>query len=424
MRQGRAFKRCSKCGARVPERRCAKCGSDVWTWSFVVDVARRGERRQQRTKAGFVSKAAAVDAMNRLQQQKIDGEFVEPSRMTLANYLRSWYQGGELRGWEANTTRDYRNSIERHIVPALGNIPLQALATTHLEAFYAGLLQAGKVTRKRGLEIRGPLSRKMVHNIHICLRAALQDAAESDPPLMRRNPASKAFSYSRGKHRKELPTWTTEQIQAFLRHTANDRELALYRTALMTGMRRGELLGLRRADLSLRFKRLQVRQQWARDGDRGLRIKGLKTDAKAWRTIDLDDGTVEILAGLLAAQDDERDKLSAAYQDRDLVFCRPDGSPYDVDVVTRTFQRRAKAASLPVMPFHGCRHTHATLLLENGESLKYVAERLGDREDTVLETYGHVTSKMRSIAVSRLGALIDGPRFRQQASGWIAASSF
>ena len=132
--------------------------------------------------------------------------------------------------------------------------------------------------------------------------------------------------------------------------------------------------------------------------------------SKAWRTIDLDDGTVDSLAVLLAAQDDERNEWGTAYHDRDLVFCRRDGSPYDVDVVTRTFQHRAKAAGLPVIPFHGCRHTHATLLLENGESLKYVAERLGDREDTVLETYGHVTSKMRSAAVSRLAALIDGPR--------------
>lgn len=69
------------------------------------------------------------------------------------------------------------------------------------------------------------------------------------------------------------------------------------------------------------------------------------------------------------------------------------------------------AAGVRVIPLHGLRHTHATLLLENGESLKYVAERLGDREDTVLETYSHVTSKMRSDAVSRLASLIDGRGF-------------
>ena len=73
--------------------------------------------------------------------------------------------------------------------------------------------------------------------------------------------------------------------------------------------------------------------------------------------------------------------------------------------------RRAADAGVRRITFHGMRHTHATLLLENGESLKDVAERLGDREDTVLEIYGHVTSKMRAAAPSRLAALIDGPRF-------------
>jgi integrase len=251
----------------------------------------------------------------------------------------------------------------------------------------------------------------MVHNIHICLRAALQDALEADPPLIRRNPASKAFPYSPSKDRKEMHTWTTEEIQEFLDFTARDREAPLYRTALMTGMRRGELLGLRRSDVDVRAKRLQVRQQWARDGARGLRIKGLKTGTKAWRTIDLDDVTVETLRAQLEAQAFERNGWGNAYRDMDLVFCRPDGSPYDVDGVTDRFGRRAKAAGVKVIRFHDMRHTHATLLLENGESLKYVAERLGDREDTVLITYAHVTSKMRAAAVDRLASLIDGTRF-------------
>jgi len=208
-----------------------------------------------------------------------------------------------------------------------------------------------------------------------------------------------------------MKTWSTEEIQQFLDFTARDREAPLYRTALMTGLRRGEVLGLRRSDLDIRSKRLQVRQQYARDGDRGLRIKGLKTDAKSWRNIDLDDVTVEALRGQLEAQAFERNAWKDGYKDQDLLFCNPDGTPLDVDSVTRRFERRAAAAGVRVIRFHDMRHSNATLLLENGESLKYVAERLGDREDTVLETYSHVTSKMRTGAVSRLAASIDGRNF-------------
>lgn len=87
----------------------------------------------------------------------------------------------------------------------------------------------------------------------------------------------------------------------------------------------------------------------------------------------------------------------------DLVFCKWDGSPYDPDETTRRFE--ARAATCPGVlgiRFHDMRHTHATLLLESGESIKYVAERLGDREDTVLETYAHVTSKMRFSGVGKV----------------------
>ena len=95
-------------------------------------------------------------------------------------------------------------------------------------------------------------------------------------------------------------------------------------------------------------------------------------------------------------------------QDLDLVFCKPDGSPYDPDETTRRFEARAEACSVvPRIRFHDMRHTHATLLLESGESVRYVAERLGDREDTVVETYSHVTPRMRSSAVSKVRTFFD-----------------
>jgi integrase len=132
-------------------------------------------------------------------------------------------------------------------------------------------------------------------HVNIVLRAALQDATEQDPPLLRKNPASKAFSYSRQKNRVEMKTWTAAQVQQFLDFVAIDREAAFFRVALMMGMRRGELLGLRRRDLDLDNARLKVRQQVCKKGAHGLEFKGLKTGTKAWRTIKLDPATVEQL---------------------------------------------------------------------------------------------------------------------------------
>ena len=105
-----------------------------------------------------------------------------------------------------------------------------------------------------------------------------------------------------------------------------------------------------------------------------------------------------------ANQEFERRARGDNYRrDLDLVFCKRDGMPYDPTETSRRFESRAAACpGVLAIRFHDMRHTHATLLLESGESIKYVAERLGDREDTVLETYAHLTPRMRSSAVGKV----------------------
>lgn len=93
--------------------------------------------------------------------------------------------------------------------------------------------------------------------------------------------------------------------------------------------------------------------------------------------------------------------------DLNLVFCKPDGNPHDPDETTRRFERRTvRCPGVRFIHFHGMRHAHATLLLVAGENVEYVAERLGDREDTVVETYAHVTPRMRSSAVGKVRAFL------------------
>jgi integrase len=433
------YRRCGRCGRTVQDsraKRCPHCGGERVSWAYKVDVAALGAKRVPQSKSGFTTKREALEAMARLQTGRLDGTYVEPSKLTLGAYLDDWLAGGPTRGWRGNTARDYRVGVG-HIKLKLADVPLQALTFAQIEGLYGYLLTQGKRSRRDGDDSRSGLARKTVANVHICLRAALNDAVQTDPPVLRRNPAIGAFTYSRTKDRVEMLTWSVEEVQGFLAFTVEDRDHGLYRTALMTGMRRGELLGLRRRDLDLNAvvdgeprPRLRVRQQWTKDGDAGLRILILKTGTKAWRTIDLDPVTADALREHVAAQEFERRSWGAAYGrgcphcakridgrcptcglepiDLDLVFPLSDGMPHDPDVITGRFERRAEECpGVQRIRFHDQRHTHATLLLETGESLKCVAERLGDREDTVLETYGHVTARMRIGAVSRLAALLE-----------------
>lgn len=143
-----------------------------------------------------------------------------------------------------------------------------------------------------------------------------------------------------------------------------------------------------------------VRQQYSRAGEEGLAFRSLKTGDRAWRTVDLDDGTAAALRGHLAVQEFQRRSWGPLYvskcprcgkqvegrcatcrlqaTDLDLMFCHADGSPFDPDVITHRFERRGElCAGVVRIRFHDMRHTHATLLLEDGATERYAAERLG-----------------------------------------------
>lgn len=440
MRRGHVFKRCTKCGSRVAEQKCGRCGAETYTWVYKVDDSLPGQARHQRMKGGFSTKAAALGALSKLQVAKADGTHVDPTRLTLGEYLDQWWADADAHGWEGTTKTEYGVSIRLHLKPHLGSTPLQTLTSAQVRAHYAWLLKSGKVRRDRMGEItyQGPLSPKTVQNIHIVLRSALNDAVNADPPLVRRNVAMGCYTYSRRKRRPEMLTLTIEEVRAFLVRTVDDPQHVLWRVALMTGLRRGELLGLRRRDLVLdkvvngsAAPALNVRQQYARNGEAGLTFRGLKTGTMAWRAVDLDPETAGALRAHVEAQDTQRAVWGDAYAgkcprcgkpiadrcarcgrpaaDLDLVFCHPEGTPYDPDGVTDRFERATdQCPGVLRIRFHDMRHTHATLLLENGATERYVAERLGDTVEMVHETYGHVTAKMRAGAVELLSTLVTG----------------
>jgi integrase len=371
-------------------------------------------------KGGFATKAAAQEALNRLQVEKADGTHVDPSRITVGEYLDQWYADAAAHGWEGTTHTEYGVSIRLHLTPYLGSTRLQALTSVQVRAHYGWLLKQGKIRRNRVGEItyQGPLSPKTVLNVHICFRSALNDAVNAVPPLLRKNVATGAYTYNRRKNRPEMLTWTVDEVRAFLAYTRDDPDRVLWWVALTTGMRRGELLGLRRRDLALDRRvsgqlapALNVRQQYARSGRAGLRFRSLKTGDNAWRTIDLDAETAAVLKRHMEAQDRQRLAWGEVYRDDlDLVFCHPDGSPHDPDVATHRFERQTEQCPGVIrIRFHDQRHTHATLLLEEGATERYVAERLGDTVEMIHETYGHVTPRMRAAAVDRLGSLLAPP---------------
>ena len=410
MRGGSVFRRCNSkaCRARVEvgARVCPKCGGKSFSWTYVVDVTLAGEGRKQRKGGGFETKAAAVEAMARLQTELADGNHVEPRKLTLGAYLDLWLATGPVKGWSANGAEGHRYAIEGYIKPRLGSVPMQSLTRDRIKAFYGWCLAEGKRSRKTGDSSRSPLSRKTVQNIHITLRAALYDAVRAEPPLLKRNPALNTYDYSWDREHPEMLTWSMDEMQTFLASVSIDRDYALWVVLLNTGIRRGEALGLRRQDVHLDRTPaiIDIRQQWAKAGRAGASFRSLKGKAQHWRSVELDAETADVLRAHLEARTFERRRDD--HTDHGLVFCAPDGTPYDPDVTSRRFKALvASCGQVKRIRFHDMRHTHATLQLEAGEPIDYVADRLGDRLDTVAKVYAHVTRGRRVGAINRWALL-------------------
>jgi len=263
------------------------------------------------------------------------GTYSPPSKETLQRYLLPWLEG---RTHLRPTTREtYAILIERYICNegyGIGTAPLWTLTRPGIRHFYAELERRGRMRGDR------PLTAKAVHNVHLVLRRALEDAVEDG--LIPANPARRAHKLA--VRRPEMKTWTEGQVASFLVHVRDHRLYGLWRTAATTGMRRGELLAVTWPALDLAAGRLHVTQALAK-GPRGEapRLGPPKTD-RGRRAVPLDPETVNVLVDHRRRQLDEGVAMAQTYQDHGLVFCRQDGRPLDPDWVTHTFERLARQA--------------------------------------------------------------------------------
>jgi integrase len=289
------------------------------TYSIVLDLGRGPDgRRQRRWHSGYRTRKDAERARVELLAQVDHGIYVEPSRLTVAVFLRDqWLLAltGQVR---PTTLHSYRSNLERYVLPRIGQLPLQRLTPAHLNTLYGALLAAGGRDGQ-------PLSARTVQAIHMTVRKALGDAARWG--LVVRNVA--ALASPPKPRRAEMRTWTAAELRAFLEHVQDERLAALWMLAASTGMRRGEVLGLRWVDVDLDRGRVAVRQTLVIAG-RQVVISEPKT-GRSRRSIALDPRSVAALRSWRAAHAAERLAWGAGWTDSGLVFTREDGTPIHPD---------------------------------------------------------------------------------------------
>lgn len=369
------------------------------SWSVVVDIGRDPETGNRRRKwhPGYRTRKEAEVARTEILRRLDTGRYIEPTKITLAEYLvNEWLPAYKARV-RPGTYAAAELHVRRYIVPRLGDSPMQKLVRTRIKAFYTELRESGA---ERG---GGALSPKTVHNVHLTLRKALGDAVEDS--LLPRNPADRAHKLP--TDRPEMKTWDSKQLSEFLSHVSDDRLAALWRLAATTGMRRGELLGLRWSDVDLDGAVLSISRALVK-GEHGP-VLGQPKTSKGRRTVALDAGTVAALRAHRKAQLAERLAFGGDYDDADGVFVQPDGRPIDPDGVTQRFERHVRESGLPRIRLHDLRHSWATAALKAGVPTKVVSQRLGHASTGITEDlYMHVTPGMDADAATLVAGIVDG----------------
>jgi integrase len=295
------------------------------------------------------------------------------------------------------TLQHYASYVTVHVVPRIGRLQLARLGPAQLNAMYASLLEAG---RSDG---RGGLSPKSVRHVHTCLHKALHDAVRWG--YLGRNPADAADPPV--PRTAEMTVWSPEQLRAFLDSVRDDRLYAGWLLLATTGMRRGELLGLRWEDVDLDRARLSIVRQLTTINYQ-VAVSEPKT-AKGRRSVALDATTVKALRSHRARQNAEHLAHADIWKDTGLVFTHEDGSALHPHRFSAWFEQRRIAAGLPRIRLHDVRHSYATAALSAGVATKVVSERLGHANITItLDTYSHVLPALQEDAADKVAALILG----------------
>lgn len=368
------------------------------SYSIVIDVGTdpaTGKRKQQRVSIKGTKKEAE-QRLSELLHQLDTGTFIKPGKTTVAEYLERWLKDYAWPNLSPKTAEGYEHMINRHIVPALGNIPLTQLKPSDIQKYYSDKLATG---RKDGT---GGLSARTVRHHHVTLHGALQIAVKQG--LLIRNPCDAVTPPH--YQRPEMHTLNEDDIHKLLEAAKDTLYYPIFYIALFTGMRRSEMLALRWCDIDLDLCELSVTRSLHHLRDGTTVFRQPKT-TKSRRMIALSPSTALVLREHRGKQIAERLLTGKPLSDDSLIFSHPDGKPLLPDSITRHWIRLTRRLGMNIR-LHDARHTMATLMLKQGVHPKIVQERLGHASiTTTLDTYSHVTPGLQAAAALRFDELVN-----------------
>lgn len=375
------------------------------SWRAIISVGldpAKGEYRIIKQPIKAKNKKEAQRQADEIELSIIHGDYIEPTKLTLGEYLNEWLKTRKL-DLKETTWDNYRIIVEAHLIPSLGNLPLQRINPFTIQNYISQKLTSGRRDGKGGLS-----SRSVQYHIRI-LSEALEYAVYP-LKLIKDNCAKKVTKPTvEKKEMKALNINSIVHLLTVAKNTTDFHWYALLFTAVFTGMRRGELLGLSWDDVDFENGLINVKRtlQKKPGGEKGeIKFYTPKTK-KSKRPIVLMKQNIAILRALKKEQAKNKLQMGADYLNEfNLVFCHSNGSPITPDSLRHKYETIIAKASLKLR-FHDLRHSHATLLLAAGIDVKIAGDRLGHTSSTIThDIYEHVETELQALELGKLETLI------------------
>lgn len=347
-------------------------------------------KRKQILRRGFESKQDANNEMIRLKAEILENEFLDLTHMTYGKFMEEWLQERKSR-LQASTFETHSIFYKNVIEPRLGLLKLQQITPMQIQKFVYDLVND---TSYSG------------HTIHLIFRIVSASLKKAKILKLIKDNPSIGITLPKIK-RKEINVWSLDQINFFISEAKKIKRLTRcyigFLMSIYTGMRQGEILGIRWKDIDFESQTIFVRQTLTQNAE----IKaGAKNEASV-RSIHIPSKLVDELRTHSKQILEEKLLLGSSYRDLNLVICTKGGNPMIPRNFRKEFYNLTEKIGLPKIRFHDLRHTHATILIQQNVNVKLISERLGHADiETTLNTYSHVLPDMQKSVSDKLDIII------------------
>ena len=312
------------------------------------------------------TQAEVKEKLKRALEEAKKVDFTRTGKYTVEQWMDEWFENVCKIKVRPSSHQTYRGYIDHHVAPNIGKIPLEKLSTMDLQKLYRKLMNKGRVERIEAEHQPKGLSAKTVWNINQVISSAMDFAVAQK--IISENPC-KAVALPKLEH-KEMQTIPAEQLQAFLQEAKATGVYEMYYIELATGLRRGELLGLKWSDIDWKNGIIKVRRQVARVN--GEIVEAPLKTKNSYRAVSISPQAIEVLR-------EQKRKTNDIY-----VFPSPNGGPISPDSVNNMLKRVLERAGIPKVRFHDLRHTFATIALQNGVDIVNSGHRA-----TLVRSFSH-----------------------------------